>query len=303
MDKIKAMEAFARVVETGGFTRAADLLGSPKATVSTLVQDLETQLGVRLLHRTTRKVTVTADGAAFYERCLRILEDLREAEEAVSTRQASPRGRLRVDVATSLASYLLAPALPDFIARYPEIRLELGCSDRLVNLVSEGVDCALRMGAVVDTSLIARRIGSMRFVTCAAPAYLAARGRPAHPDDLREHTCINYFMQRTGRVSPWDFVREGERVEVLLDSPLAVNDSNVYVDAALGGMGIAQIPSFIFHKLQRDGELEPVLEDWGSDPLPVHVVYPSNRHLSTKVRVFVEWAAETFEGYSSLWPR
>lgn len=300
MDKIKAMEAFVGVVETGGFTRAAELLKMPKASVSTLIQDLETQLGVRLLHRTTRRVTVTADGAAFYERCVRILDDVREAEEAVSSSHASPSGRLRVDVGTSMASHLLMPALRDFIARYPEIRLELGCSDRPVNLVSEGVDCAIRVGETLDPSLIARRIGSMHFMTCAAPGYLAQHGEPQHPNDLMRHQCINYFLHRTGRNSPWDFAKGGERLELQLDSPLSLNDSNAYVDACLMGLGIGQIPSFVFQMYRDTGRLQAVLTDWLSDPLPVHMVYPSNRHLSTKVQVFVEWAAEAFEGHPGL---
>lgn len=300
MDKIRAMEAFVAVVDTGGFTRAAELLKAPKASISTLIQDFETQLGVRLLHRTTRRVTVTPDGAAFYERCVRILDDVREAEDAVSSRHALPSGRLRVDVATGMASHLLIPALSDFVRRYPDIRLELGCSDRPVNLVSEGVDCAIRVGEIVDPGLIARRIGTMHFLTCAAPSYLAQHGQPQHPDELRRHQCINYFSYRTGRNSPWDFARGDERLELQLDSILAVNDSNAYVDACLAGLGIGQVPSFEFQIYQELGRLQAVLPDWLSEPLPVHMVYPSNRHLSTKVQVFVEWAAETFELHPGL---
>lgn len=300
MDKIKAMEAFVGVVETGGFTRAAELLKAPKASVSTLIQELEASLGVRLLHRTTRRVTVTPDGAAFYERCVRILDDVREAEEAVSSTHSAPSGRLRVDVTTTMASHLLIPALGDFHARYPDIRLELGCGDRPVSLVSEGVDCAIRVGEIADPSLIARRIGSMHFLTCAAPSYLARHGEPQHPDDLARHQCINYFLHRTGRLAPWDFARGEERLELQLDSVLAVNDSNAYTDACLHGLGIGQMPSFVFQLYQEAGHLQAVLPDWLTEPLPVHVVYPSNRHLSTKVQVFVEWAAETFESHPGL---
>lgn len=300
MDKIKAMEAFVGVVETGGFTRAAELLNAPKASISTLVQDLETQLGVRLLHRTTRKVTVTPDGAAFYERCVRILDDVRDAEEAVSSSHAAPSGRLRVDVASSMASHLLIPALGDFMARYPDIRLELGCGDRPVNLVSEGVDCAIRVGETLDANLIARRIGSMHFMTCAAPDYLARHGTPQHPNDLKQHRCINYFSPRSGRNMHWDFAKGDERLELQFESPIGLNDSNAYVDACLEGLGIGLMPSFVCQLYQEGGRLQPVLPDWLSEPLPVHMVYPSNRHLSTKVQVFVEWAAETFEGHPGL---
>jgi LysR family transcriptional regulator for bpeEF and oprC len=295
MDKLKAMQAFVRVVDTGGFTRAAELMKAPKATVSTLIQELETQLGVRLLHRTTRKVSVTADGAAYYERCLRILDDLREADESVSSKHGDPTGRLRVDVFTGMASYLLASGLPDFLAKHPNIKLELGCSDRPVNLVSEGVDCVIRAGEVTDPSLIARRIGSMRFVTSASPAYLAAHGEPGHPLELRQHALINYFVHGTGRMAPWDFAKDGERLEIVQDGPLSVNDSNVYEDACLAGVGIGRVPSFAFPRYEQLGLLKALLTDWNTDPVPVYVVYTSKRHLSTKVQAFVEWAAEFFE--------
>ncbi|MFZ5526899.1 MAG: LysR family transcriptional regulator [Pseudomonadota bacterium] len=294
MDKIKALEAFVAVVDTGGFTRAADLLNAPKATMSTLVQELETQLGVRLLHRTTRKVTVTADGAAYYERCRRILDDLREADESVSPRQGLPSGRLRVDVPTSMASFLMFTGMSDFLTRYPDISLEMGCSDRVVNMVTEGVDCVIRVGDVSDPTLVARRIGSMQFKTCAARSYVDAHGLPGHPDELRKHRWVNYFMP--GRVAAtWDFAKDGQRIELQPEGGLSVNDSNVYEDAVLAGLGIGQLPSFTFECACRAGELVAVLPDWTTDPLPVHVLFPSNRHLSTKVQAFVEWMAEFFE--------
>lgn len=298
MDQIKAMEAFVRVVDTGGFTRASEALNAPKATVSTLVQELESHLGTRLLHRTTRKVTVTADGAAYYERCVRILDDLKEADESVSPRQGQPSGKLKVDMTTSMASLLMRDAIPDFLARYPDILLELGCTDRPVNMVSEGVDCVVRVGEVSDPSLVARRIGTMRFVTCAAPAYLAQFGTPKHPRDLYKHRWVNYLAQ--GRVVSWDFAKGDESLVLQLEGGLAVNDSNVYRDACVAGVGIGQIPSFAYEVHAPKGELVQVLEDWQTENLPVHVLYPSNRHLSTKVQAFVEWAAEVFENSPGL---
>jgi LysR family transcriptional regulator for bpeEF and oprC len=193
MNKLQAMEVFVQVVDAGGFTRAAEHLQLPKATVSTLIQSLETALSVKLLHRTTRQVSVTADGAAYYERCLRILSDVREAEESLSRTRLSPSGRLRVDAPTGLASLVLIPALPEFFQRYPDIQLELGCSDRTVDLIEEGVDCAVR-GALADSSLIARRVGILEFITCAAPSYLDNFGRPVHPEELKRHRCVNYFL-------------------------------------------------------------------------------------------------------------
>ena len=300
MNKLQAMEVFVQVVDAGGFTRAAEHLQLPKATVSTLVQSLEAELAVKLLHRTTRQVSVTADGAAYYERCLRILSDVREAEESLSRNRLSPSGRLRVDAPTGLASELLIPALPDFFARYPDIQLELGCSDRQIDLVGEGVDCAVRGGALDDSSLIARRVAIMHFVTCASPAYLEKYGMPGHPNDLLRHRCVNYFSARTGKIYDWDFSRDGERVQVQLPGDIAVNDSNAYVVAGLAGLGIVQMTNFMFAPLIRQGRLQVVLPDWTSDPLPVHVVYPQNRHLSAKVRVFVEWVAELFSNHPSM---
>ncbi|RZI79428.1 MAG: LysR family transcriptional regulator [Rubrivivax sp.] len=261
---------------------------------------MESQLGVRLLHRTTRKVTVTADGAAYYERCLRILDDLREADDAVSSKDGDPSGRLRVDVFTSMASHLMATGLPDFLARHPRIKLELGCSDRPINLVSEGVDCVIRAGEFSDSSLIARRVGSMRFVTCATQAYLDQHGEPTHPDQLAAHRLINYILPTTGRPAPWDFTKDGERLTLTQDGPLSLNDSNVHEDACLAGLGIARMPSFAYERYQRCGALRAVLSDWTSDPVPLHVVYSSKRHLSTKVQAFVEWTAEFCENSPGL---
>jgi LysR family transcriptional regulator for bpeEF and oprC len=300
MNKLQAMEVFVQVVDAGGFTRAAENMQLPKATVSTLIQSLETALSVKLLHRTTRQVSVTADGAAYYERCLRILSDVREAEESLSRTRLSPTGRLRVDAPTGLSSEVIVPALPDFFARYPDILLELGSSDRTVDLIEEGVDCAVRGGQLSDSNLIARRVGIMHFVTCATPDYLARYGRPAHPNELLRHRCVNYFSSRTGKIFDWDFTRDGERVQVALPGHIAVNDTNSYVAAGLASLGIVQMPNFLMEPMIKDGRFETLLDDWLTDPLPVHVVYPQNRHLSAKVRVFVEWVAELFSNHPGM---
>jgi LysR family transcriptional regulator for bpeEF and oprC len=300
MNKLQAMEVFVQVVDAGGFTRAAENMKLPKATVSTLIQSLETSLAAKLLHRTTRHVSVTADGAAYYERCLRILSDVREAEESLSRTRLSPSGRLRVDAPTGLSSEVIVPALPDFFERYPDIQLELGASDRTVDLVEEGVDCAVRGGQLGDSSLIARRVGILHFVTCATPGYLQRFGRPAHPNDLLRHRCVNYFSSRTGKIFDWDFTRDGERVQVALPGLIAVNDTNSYTAAGLAGLGIVQMPNFLMEPMIKDGRFEIILDDWISDALPVHVVYPQNRHLSAKVRVFVEWIAELFSNHPAM---
>lgn len=295
MDKLQAMEVFVQVVDTGSFTRAAENLLMPKATVSTLVRNLETTLSTKLLNRTTRQISVTADGAAYYERCLSILADVRDAEDSLSASRASPTGRLRVDVSTGFARHFLIPLLPDFFARYPGIDLDLGCSDRPVDLIEEGVDCAVRGGELSDSTLIARRVGVMRFITVATPSYLASHGRPMHPDDLHRHQCLKYFSAKTGKTYEWDFARDGQRIQMKVPGRLAVNDANAYMTALLNGMGIAQMVAYVVRPHIDSGRLERVLEGWCVDPMPVHVVYPQNRHLSAKVRAFVEWVAEQFD--------
>ena len=292
MNKLQAMEVFVQVVDAGGFTRAAENMQLPKATVSTLVQALETTLAAKLLHRTTRQVSVTSDGAAYYERCVRILSDVREAEESLSTNRASPSGRLRVDVSTGMANDLLIPALPDFFARYPDIRLDLGCSDRAVDLIEEGVDCAIRGGELPDSALIARRIGVLYFAVAGTPAYLDQHGRPTHPHQLADHKCVNYFSSKTGKTLDWDFVRGDETIFVPVPACLAVNDSTAYMTAGIQGLGLVLMPSYKIDSLVASGQLELVLQDWTSQPMPINIVYPENRHLSAKVRVFVEWVAD-----------
>ncbi|NHZ91732.1 LysR family transcriptional regulator [Massilia sp. CCM 8733] len=294
MNKLQAMEVFVQVVDAGGFTRAAENMQLPKATVSTLVQALELALEVKLLHRTTRHVSVTADGAAYYERCLRILSDVREAEESLSRNRANPSGRLRVDVSSGIANDILLPALSDFFHRYPDIRLDLGIGDRPVDLIEEGVDCAIRGGNLPDSALIARRVGVLHFVTCATPGYLDKHGRPTHPHDLASHRCINYFSTKTGKVYDWDFIRGDEVINIAAPACLAVNDSTAYLTAGMQGLGLMQMSSFMVDQMVAAGKLEIVLPDWSSTPLPVNVVYPQNRHLSAKVRVFVEWVADLF---------
>jgi len=300
MNKLQAMEVFIQVVDCGSFTRAAEMLNLPKATVSTLVQTLEATLSVKLLHRTTRQVMITSDGAAYYERCVQILSDVRDAEESLSRHRLSPSGRLRVDTPTGLSSEILIPALPAFFERYPDITLELGSTDRPVDLVEEGVDCAVRGGELIDPNLIARRIGVINFVTCASPAYIARHGMPQHPRDLERHRCVNYFSAKNGKILNWDFTRDGERIEVALPGAIALNDSTAYVQAGLVGLGVIMMTDYLLTAHLAAGRMVPVLPEWRSDTLPVHIVYPQNRHLSAKVRVFVEWVSELFAAHPNL---
>jgi len=301
MNKLLAMEVFVQVVDCGGFTRAAEHMKLPKATVSTLVKALETSLAVVLLNRTTRQMRVTSEGLAYYEQCLRILSDIRESEEILSGGRLSPSGRLRVDAPTGLASEVIIPALPAFLECYPEIRLELGCSDRPVELVEEGVDCAVRGGRkLADSSLIARRVGTMHYITCASPAYLQRHGQPTHPDELVHHRCVNYFSTRTSKSFDWYFARDGERLQVALPSSIAVSDSYAYTAAGLAGLGIVQMANFLMAPMIEGGRFVQILGEWTNEPLPIHVMYPQNRHLSAKVRVFVDWIADLFSSLPAM---
>lgn len=299
MDQFLALRVFARVVEAGTFTKAADSLEMPKPTVTKLIQSLETHLRVKLLNRTTRRVTVTADGAAYYERTARLLTELEEIDASLSNAQASPKGRIRVDVPASVARQIIIPALHTFHARYPDIQIDLGVGDRLVNLIADNVDCVVRGGNLQDESLVARRIADIEFVTCATPGYLKAYGVPTHPSELDgPHRVVGYFSAGTGRISPFEFNRGDEHVELPGHYVVAVNDSNAYLAAGLAGLGILQMADFMLAKHFESGELVPVLEDWTSPSLPVYVVYPPNRHLSAKIRVFVDWVAELFAPYN-----
>lgn len=296
MDRIQAMQVFARVVETGSFTRAAESFDLPKGSVTKLVQQLEERLKVRLLNRTTRRVTVTADGAAYYERTSRLLNDLADIEASMSNAQANPSGRLRVDVGTSVARLIVIPALPEFFRRYPDIQLDLGVSDRPVDLIGDNVDCVIRGGELMEQSLVARRVGNMRLVTVASPEYLRRSGMPATPQDLEngEHTTVNYFSTRTGRPYPHVFERDGQSMEIWGRYRLSINEANAHTAAVLAGIGVSQVALFGAAPHLERGELVPVLADWDRPPIPLHVVYPPNRHLSAKVRAFVEWAVELF---------
>lgn len=295
MDQLQAIRVFARVVETGSFTRAADSLQMPKATVTKLVQGLESHLHARLLQRTTRRVTVTPEGAAYYEHTARLLGELDDIDAGLTRAQTRPRGRLRVDIGSSLASVLLVPALPDFHARYPDIQLSLGVSDRRVDLIGESVDCVIRGGALNDQSLVARRLARLAWVTCATPAYLERFGTPDDPRQLQEdHRLINYFSARSGRVLPMHFSRGDDHFE--LDGPavLSVNESNAHLAAILAGLGVGQTFRFLAAPHIASGALVPILQDWQHAPHEVHLLYPPNRHLSARLRAFIDWAVVLF---------
>nr|WP_181141103.1 LysR family transcriptional regulator [Xanthomonas arboricola] len=293
MDRFDAMQAFARVVETGSFTKAAETLHMSRASVTQLVQQLEARLRVRLLNRTTRQVHVTADGAAYYERVLRLLADMDDAETSLSDASALPRGRLRVDVPSPLARLILMPALPAFHARYPDIQLDMGVSDRRVDLIGEHVDCVVRGGTITDQSLIARRVGDLQAGVYAAPVYLQRLGMPAHPRELENtlHRCVGFMRWRSSKTVPYVMQRGSEAVHLQGRYVVASDDGNAYLAAGLAGMGVLWLPVYMARAHVASGELVPLFEDWRMEPMPLSIAFPPNRHVSAKLRVFIEWVS------------
>ena len=291
MDRFKAMQAFARVVETGSFTKAAETLHMSKTSVTQLVQQLEARLRVRLLNRTTRKVNVTADGAAYYERVLRLLADMDDAETSLSSASASPRGRLRVDVPSPFASQILIPSLPQFYAKYPDIQLHLGVSDRVVDLIDENVDCVVRGVEVTNQSLIARHVGDLPLGVYAAPSYLAKAGMPAHPSELEapDHRLVGYLSSRTQRIFSPTLHCDGERIAVQGSLALVVDDGNAYISAGVAGLGALWLPTYMARPHVERGELVQLFENWQLEPMPLYIAFPPNRHVSAKLRVFIDW--------------
>lgn len=295
MDRLQAMQVFTRVVDTNSFTRAAETLDLPRASVTTIIQNLEAFLGTRLMHRTTRRLSLTPDGAAYYERCVRILADVEETEASFQSGNKKPHGKLRIDMPGSIGRLLVIPSLCEFHTRYPDIDLQLGLTDRPVDLLQEGVDCVVRVGALQDSSLVARRIGLFEGVTCAAPDYIERAGMPTSLDDLENHKAVNYFSSRTGRTIDWAFMVDGKEVEVKMKSIVSVNDADAYVTCGLEGFGLIQPALFMVLPHSRSGQLVEVLPELKPLPMPISAVYPHSRHLSPKVRVFVDWIAELFD--------
>ncbi|WP_334597941.1 LysR substrate-binding domain-containing protein [Pseudomonas alvandae] len=305
MDRFDAMQAFVRVVEAGSFTKAAETLHMSKTTVTQLVQQLEARLRVKLLNRTTRKVNVTADGAVFYERAIRLLADLDDAETSLSGAQALPRGRLRVDVPSPLAALILIPALPAFYERYPDIQIDMGVSDRIVDMIDENVDCVVRGGELTDQSLIARRVGDLALGVFAAPSYLARLGTPAHPRELEDsqHRVVGFLWARTGKALPYAMYRQDEHLHIKGRYALAIDDGNAYLAAGLAGLGVLWLPTYMSRIHQAQGTLVPLFEDWRLESMPMYVAYPPNRHISAKLRVFIDWVVELMAQHAPILDR
>jgi DNA-binding transcriptional LysR family regulator len=307
MDRFDALQAFARVVEAGSFTKAAQTLHISKTTVTQLIQQLEARLRVKLLNRTTRQVKVTAEGAAYYERVVRLLADLEDADTLLSSAAVLPRGRLRVDVPSPLARLILMPALPAFHARYPDIQIHMGVSDRMVDLIRDNVDCVLRGGPLTDSSLTARRVGDLQMGVYAAPGYLGRVGRPSQPHELDQdgtpHRLVGFLRASSGTVAPFTLQDAGGKaLELQGRYTVAVDDGNAYLAAGLAGMGVLALPQYMGEPHAARGELVPLFREtgWRLAPMPMYLVFPPNRHVSARLRVFGEWVQELMDRHAPV---
>lgn len=300
MDRIAAMNAFVRVVEAGSFTKAAVTLDVPNASVTRLIQSLEQELQVRLLHRTTRSVTVTPEGATYYERVVRLLAELADIESSTRLTQGKPSGKVRVETAAAIAGMVIVPALHEFYRDYPDVEIELGVGNRVLDVVAEGIDCAIRIGNVAEQMMVARRIGGFCMNSYAAPALLKAHGTPETPEDLARFPMVGMMGRGGTRPLPIAFSDGDRETEVLPTYRLVVNDTNSLLSAGIAGLGIIRAPSYAVRDALASGRLVPVLQDWQSPAVPVSAVYAPNRYLSAKVRVFIDWVIELFERTESL---
>lgn len=292
LDKLRAMQIFSRVVEANSFAGAARSLSLPRSTISRTLQELEAALGVSLLQRTTRTLSMTPNGSLYYDHCRRILDDIDGVESVLADSTAQPRGLLRVDMTSSFARAIVMPALDGFLARYPEIDLALTLGDRPVQLVREGVDCVVRSGIPESSALlVARRLGSFDWITCAAPGYLARYGAPHTLDDLAQHRIIGFQSGRSGRADDWIVEVDGEARTVAAGARLMVNETDAYLSCALEGLGLVRVASYLAAPQLRAGRLVRVLPDYGSAPVPLSLIYPQNRQVSSSVRAFADWLA------------
>jgi LysR family transcriptional regulator for bpeEF and oprC len=289
VDRIDLFRIFARVVEQASFTRAADTLGIARSSVSAAVQELEGRVGARLLYRTTRKVSPTQDGVAFYERCQRVIADVEDTENLFRQTSARPSGKLRIDVPGRIGRLIVAPALPGFLDDYPEIDIDLGVTDRAVNLVEDGVDCVLRVGSLGDSGLIARPIGRLPLINVASPAYLALHGTPHTPDDLRDHRAINYASPSSGRVEDWEWLENGTLHRMQMQGRVTVNSAEAYIACCLAGLGLIQIPAYDVRGHLEAGELVEIMPHHRAEPMPMALLYPHRQHLSRRLQVFADW--------------
>ncbi len=295
LDRIELFQIFVRVVDCSSFTKAAAAMGLPRSTVSAAVVELERRVGARLLNRTTRRVSASHDGLAFYDHCQRLIADVEEAESLFRQDGRSLAGRLKVDVPGRIGRLIVAPALPQLLAANPGLRLELGQTDRAVNLLEEGVDCALRVGGRAEAGLVARPLGELPLINVASPAYLASYGTPQSPDDLAEHLTVNYASPSTGRVELWEWEADGELHARPVQGLVTVNNAESYIACCLAGLGMIQVPAYDVRRHITSGELQEVMPKHRARPMGMAIIYPERRHLSKRVQLFADWLEQLLE--------
>jgi len=292
MNRIEAMQIYVSVAELASFTQTANTMGLPKASISTAVQQLESELGTRLLHRTTRRVQMTQDGQVFYERCKDLLADFEELQNLFRSSETALQGRLRVDMPSGVAKDVVLPRLPEFLQAHPAMNIELSSTDRRVDLIREGFDCVLRVGALGDSNLIARPLGYYRMINCASPGYVTQFGLPQHPDELAGHRLIHYVMTLGARDSGFEYQDAddaGTVKTVAMNGALTVNNSDAYYGACLAGLGIIQVPEAGVRAALDSGQLVELLPNYRAAPMPVSLVYANRRHQPRRVQVFMNW--------------
>lgn len=289
------LEIFATVAELGSFSRAADRLGLPRSTVSGAVQAVEAHLQTRLIHRTTRRMRLTVDGEAYLDWCRRLLADIEETESVFRKSGTQPRGRLRVEVPTRIASLMIAPALPGFFGRYPDIELELLASDRPADLVHEGVDCAVRVGAVRDPGLVAQPLGLLEQGNYASPGYLSRHGTPETPEDLARHLAVHYVLPSSGRIDEWEYAEGDVARTVPMRAQVHANSADTYIACCIAGLGLIQVPRYDARRHVEAGELREVMPGYRPLPMPAALLYPQRRRLSRRVQAFTAWMRELFD--------
>ncbi|MCS4494623.1 LysR family transcriptional regulator [Pantoea sp. B623] len=294
MDRIQAMQVFIRVAEAGSFVRAAETLSLPSSTVTSTIKNLEQYLQVRLLNRTTRRVSLTPEGLQYLAQCREILALIEHTEASLADSNRRPRGRLRVDMPGGIAHFIVMPNLKDFYRLYPDIYLMIGVSDRQVDLVQEGVDCVIRTGELTDSTLVARPLGRFRWLTCASPDYLRKFGVPETPESLSQHRSIHYFSGSGRRTNELHFRRGTEAFSVPVEGDAAVNETGLYIRLCLEGFGLAQLAENVISENLQQGKLVEVLADWQPPSVPVTILYPHQRFLSPAVRAFADWVAGLF---------
>lgn len=297
MNRLDAMQIFVRVAELASFTKAADSLGLPKASISTSVQQLESLLGARLLHRTTRRVQLTLDGQIFYERSKDLLADMDELENLFQQGASNLTGRLRIDMPSAVAKNRILPRLPEFLAQHPQLQLEISSTDRRVDLIREGFDCVIRVGKLSDSSLIAKPLGKLALINCVSPDYIQRYGKPETLDDLAHHHLVHYVPTLGAKSNGFEFLRNSEIHSVMMKGNITVNNSDAYTAACLAGFGIAQIPRVGANDFLQQGKLVEILSDYRAEPMPVSLIYPNRRNLARRVQVFMDWASELLIDY------